>query len=71
MSAINLQHEIQFEFIKNSIKERPDNQKILKHANKTKVKNMDHSETDELISDMLKNGMVCDKFLKIEHYISL
>ena len=61
MSAINLQHEIQFEFIKNSSKESPDNQTILKHANKTKVKNMDHSQTDELISDMLKNGTVCDK----------
>ena len=38
MPAIKLQHEIQFDFLKNPIKEvrtknkRPDNQTILKHA---------------------------------------
>ena len=65
MSAINLQHEIQFEFIRNEIKEvttkikRHVIQKNLKHATKVSVANMAHSQTDELIDNMLKKGMVC------------
>ena len=64
MSAINLQHQIQFEFIRNEIKEltteskRLDIQTIFKHATKPAVTNMDHGQTDEFISNMLKKGMV-------------
>ena len=61
MSANNLQNKIQFEFIINAIKEirnnskRPDNQTICDHITKTPVTNMDHSQIDELISNLLKN----------------
>ena len=67
MSANNLQNEIQFHFIINALKEirnnnkRPDNQTIFDHITKTAAANMDHSRIDELISNMLKNGLIYDK----------
>ena len=69
MSAINQQHKIQVEFIRNEIKEvttkikRLDIQTIFKHATKATVTNMNHSRTDELISNTLKKGMVCGSYL--------
>ena len=67
MSANNLQNESQFEIIINAIKEirnnnkRLDNQTIFDHLTKTAATNMDHSQTDELISSILKNGLIYDK----------
>ena len=67
MSANNLKNEIQFEFIINTIKEirnnnkRPDNQTIFDHITKSAATNMDHGQIDELISNMLKNGLIYDK----------
>ena len=67
MSANNLQNESQFEIIINAIKEirnnnkRLDNQTISDHLTKTAATNMDHSQTDELISSILKNGLIYDK----------
>ena len=67
MSANNLQNKIQFEFIINAIKEirnnnkRPDNQPIFDHITKTTATNMDHSQIDESISNMLKNGLIYHK----------
>ena len=67
MSANNLQNEIQFHFIINALKEirnnnkRPDNQTIFDHITKTAAASMDHSQIDELISNMLKNGLIYDK----------
>ena len=67
MSANNLQNKIQFEFIINAIKEirnnnkHPDNQTIFDHITKTAATNMDHGQIDELISNMLKNGLIYDK----------
>ena len=63
MSANNLQNESQFEFIINAIKEirnnkNPVNQTIFNHVTKTAATNMDHSHIDELISSMLKNGLI-------------
>ena len=60
MSPNNLQNEIEFEFIINAVKEirnnnkRPDNQTIFDHFTKTAATNMNHSQIDELISNMLK-----------------
>ena len=60
MSPNNLQNEIEFEFIINAVKEirnnnkRPDNQTIFDHFTKTAAANMNHSQIDELISNMLK-----------------
>ena len=74
MSAINQQHKVQLEFIRNKIKEvrtkikRLDIQTIFKHATKATVTNMDHSRTVELISNMLKKGMVPANLKKV-HYI--
>ena len=67
MSANNLQNEIQFHFIINALKEirnnnkRPDNQTNFDHITKTAAASMDHSQIDELISNMLKNGLIYDK----------
>ena len=77
MSDNNLHNEIQFEFIINAIIEirnnnkRPDNQTILDYVNKTAATNMDHSQIDELVSIMLKNGPIYDKPSKKAHHILL
>ena len=66
MSANNLQNGTQFEFIINAIKEirsnnkHPDNQTIFHHITKTAAANMDHGQIDELISKILKNGLIYD-----------
>ena len=36
-------------------------QKEIQHITKTAAANMDHSQIDELISNMLKNGLIYDK----------
>ena len=75
MSANNLQNEIQFEFIINAIKEmrnnnkHPYNQTNFDNVTKTAATNMDHSQIDELISSMLKNGLKYDKPSKKRYII--
>ena len=77
MSANNLQNEIQFEFIINAIKEirnntkRPGNQTIFDRITKTTATNVDHSQIDELISNMLKNGLLYDNPSKKVHHFLL
>ena len=40
---------------------RPDNQTISNYITKTAATNVDHGQIDELISNMLKNGLIYNK----------
>ena len=64
MSANNLQNEIQFANAFKEIRHNnklPDNRTNLDHITKTPTTNMNHSQTDELISTKLKNALIYDK----------
>ena len=65
-TIFNCEKETEFHFALNDIKEiraaseRPDNQGIPDHINKTSAANMDRIHIDEIISSMLEKQVIYD-----------